>query len=258
MPVILTLDGRQFTGHGICGNVANWNAGGVVVPPCHGHDLIAIDDHHHADAQGRRLGPPGGGQTAAGLHYETPIDCRRLFFDDPNGSRRTFGMEGAAVDLPLRLDPGQRLIFSWKFISSGAGSRNNSFALALAYPTPPPPAAPVAAPPIGDLGKNGPEPPRLLDGAIRIPMDGPVQRLNEARTAVTPDSPLFHARWNIAHWSPPAGGFDGLIRWIVCTGWRVSADNDVDSYWKKKRRKSTRVRQRALPATLLLDCVEIE
>ena len=256
MPVILTLDGRQFTGHGLCGNVAHWNAGGVVVPPCHGHELIAIDDHLHADAQGGRLGPPAGGQTAAGLNYETPIDCRRLYFDSAGGNRRSFGMEGACVDLPVVVNPGERLLFSWKFIPSGAGARNNSFALALAYPSPNMPATPTPAPPINNLGKNGPKPPKLLDGAIRIPMDGPIHRLNEARTAMTPNNPHFQAHWEIASWSP-AGGFNGTVRWIVCTGWRVRSTNSADDYWKKKRSRNTRVSQRALPATLLLDCVEI-
>lgn len=204
------------------------------------------------------MGPPVGGKTVGGLNYEPPIDCRRLFFDDPDEPQRSFGMEGTAVDLPLVLDPGQRLIFSWKFIPSGAGGRNNSFALALAYPRHPSPPAPMVAPDIDNLGKKGPEPPRLLAGAARLPMDGPTQRLNEARTATTPASPHFQARWEIVHWTAPPVGFEGIIRWIVCTGWRVSDGNSVDDYWKDKKRKSTRINQRALPATLLLDCVEIE
>lgn len=256
MPFSLTLDGRQFTGHGICGTAASWNTGNVVIEPCHGTDLIAIDDHRHADAQGRRLPAPGGGQTAGGLNYEPPIDGRLLFFDNPSGTRRTFGMEGACLDLPVDMAAGQRLLFSWKFIPSGAGGRNNSFALALAYPKPIVPAAPTPAPALNNLGKNGPEPPKLLDGAIRIPLDGPIHRLNEARLAMTPDNPRFPATWEIASWLP-SGGFAGTIRWIVCTGWRVDASNSVDTYWKKKRSRNTRVNQRALPATLLVDCVEI-
>jgi hypothetical protein len=148
------------------------------------------------------------------------------------------------------------LLFSWKFIPSGAGARNNSFALALAYPRPTLPAAPTAAPSLSNLGKNGPKPPKLLDGTIRIPLDGPVQRLNEARTAMTPANPNFQARWEIASWAP-AGGFDGMIRWVVCTGWRVPSTNTANDFWKKRRSRNTRVSQRALPATLLLDCVEI-
>ncbi|MDH3661091.1 MAG: hypothetical protein OEU92_13885 [Alphaproteobacteria bacterium] len=257
MPVVLTLDNRQFLGHGICGNVAQWDAGGAVIQPCHGNDFIAIDDHRHANAQGGRLGPPGSGQTAGGLNYETPIDCRRLYFDSPSGRRRTFGIEGACLDLPVVINPGERLIFSWKFIPSGASAQNNSFALALAYPRPTLPAAPTPAPPLNNLGPNGAKPPKLLRNAIRIPMNGDVHRLNEARAARTPANPRFDAHWEMARWTPPAGGFTGLIRWIVCTGWRIRGGRVGRNYWKVRESRNTRVTQRAWPATLLLDCVEI-
>lgn len=253
MPQIFTLDGQQFLGHGTCGIVASWDPGnGGAIPPCHGNDFIVIDDHHHIDRQGARLGPPGGGQTTSGLTYEAPIDCRSLFFDNSIGTRRTFGMEGACVDLAVDLRANQRLVFSWKFISFDRGSpAGDNFAMVLAYQGPNPPPIPQSAPAIDQV--NSTPITDLLQGAIRLPDSMDTEHLDRRRLGLVDEDHQVHSQdtWSTSMWQAPSGGFSGVIRWIACTGWVVRRPN------KPGTDKNALEAQRAYPPALLLDCVEI-
>lgn len=260
MSVDLNLDGRIIKGSGICGVVAQWDVGGgVPVRPCHGDRFIVLDDHRFIENNGARRTAAEGSATPSGLTYQTPIDGRDLHFDNDRGTRRTYGMDGACADLRLSLNANQRLVFSWKFIcDDGNGVANNNFAMVLVYDGAVP--SPQAAPTIQQiLATNPPEAP-LLVGSRRLPFNAKTERLTEGRSTITPGNPRFRPdEWSTMRWAPGAGGFDGTIRWLVVSGWDVSQIRNSSEAEKKKpsRDEEQLMKQRAFPATLLLDCIEI-
>lgn len=241
----LMLNNTSFHSFGPVGIVPSWDIPGVgTVLPCHPPDFIVIDDHTAHNNQGRR--------GASALSTVGPIDTRSLVFDD--GNMRTFGIDGACVDMDVVIDLGQQLDFSWKFITRDGGSSGaNDFAMILAYaggaprPAPAPALADMLAgpPPSIDLMRD-----QAGQPAINIHDPAMPPRLAEGRDLRT--NSASNLMWMRGAAWRPAGGFQGTVRWIVSNGWRLrkglnpATDNE-----------NSLLSQRAFPASLLLDCVEI-
>lgn len=261
----IPLGDLTFKRHGICGAVkGGWDVGGgVTIPPCHGNELIAIDDHKHRNSQGKRRMAPSSGPTEGGLTYQDPIDCRGLFFDDSDGERRTYGMEGACVDLQVDLSAGQTIVFSWRFLSFSRGSSlANNFAMVLAYDATdidgannrPAPVTPERAPKLEE--RNSKAPTDLLQGAVRIPENVPTEFLNRRHITTLGGSDTH--TWLTTKWEDvPSVGFSGVIRWLVCTGWKPEKSDKPGTLRQPSTHRDDFDTQRAFPPTLLLDCVEI-
>lgn len=181
------------------------------VRPVHGDFLAVLDDWRACDDDGERI-------DSAGAPGVKPADTQAFEFADPLG-RRTYGADGAWVDLEdVTIAAGERLRFFWKFISPLQG-RYNDFALFLAYPD-------------GDVT------------APRQPVRTPLAQMSDpARNT------LFDTDWCVSVWEP-LGGFTGTLRWLVSNGERRGA-NDRPPGPTARRRFST-------PSTLLLDAIEIE
>lgn len=245
MAVDLRPEASSIRTFGPSGIVSSWALPGVgTVEPCHRSDFIVIDDHTAHDAQGRR--------TVSSLSAAPAIDTRSLVVDD--GTMRTFGIDGACVDIDMVIEPGQKLDFSWKFITrDGGSSGGNDFAMVLAYGEGAPRPAP--APSIEEMLAGPPPPIDLLQGldgrpAINLHDPNTPARLAEGRDLQSNTANTLV--WMRGRpWQPP-GGFRGTVRWIASNGWRLrqglhpATDNE-----------NSLLGQRAFPPSLLLDCVEI-